>query len=177
MSKLNALSQSMAALFTPESERARKAKAQGANPQAGQVAGGLRVPGAQGVQENAKSGDSLGNPMSPGYDGPIQKKAGGHEESPTVGSAPAISGETFEAPAIGPATIRLSLGFEKLLLTQKKLCEKAVALFIRLDAPGRYRNQRKGKLLGGKSRGCILDLHGNDEAPAPAAPPKKNDAA
>lgn len=176
MSKLNALSQSMAALFTPEREKARKAQATGANPNTGMVPGGLRVPGAQSIQENARSGDSLGNPASPGYDGPIQKKAPEAATGTTTAEHGGPAGETFEAPAVGPETIRLSLGFEKLLLTQKKLCEKAVGLFTKLDAPGRYRNQRKGKLLGGKSRGCILDLHGTDEAPA-AAPPKKNDAA
>lgn len=164
----------MAALFTPESERSRKAQASKASSLSGVPTGGLRIPGSQAVAENSKSGDSLGNPASPGYERlPINKKDAVPQEA-TEESAAAHNPETFETPSYGPEFIRLSSGFEDLLLTQSKLCEKAEAIHTKLDAPEQYRSQKKGKLLTGKSRGCIVDVNPEQDL---AAPPKKKDAA
>jgi len=63
-----------------------------------------------------------------------------------------------ETTSQGPEFIRLSAGWEKLLLTQKKLCEKARDLFTLLEGPLKYSSQKKSKVLSLKSRGCILDL-------------------
>lgn len=174
MSKLSPLGQSMAALFTPEGEKARKAQSKSASPTTGPQAGGLRIAGSQAVGENSKMGDSLGNPSSPGYSPlPINKKDAGQQEV-TEESATANGHETFHTPTYGPETIRLDTGFETLLLTQHKLCEKAEAVFTKLDAPSRYKSQKRGKLLNGKSRGCIVDVAPEEDL---AAPPKKDDAA
>jgi hypothetical protein len=174
LSKLSPLGQSMAALFTPEGEKARKAQAKGASPATGPGTGGIRIPNSQAVGENAKSGDSLGNPSSPGYSPlPINKKDAEQQEVTEESAAPK-GHETFQTPTYGPETIRLDSGFETLLLTQHKLCEKAEAVFTKLDAPGRYKTQRKGRLLNGKSRGCIVDVAATQDL---AAPPKKDDAA
>ena len=162
----------MAALFTPESERARKSQSdRGSN--AGPAAAGFRVPGAERLSENARSGDSLGNPASPGYEPPPAKPKNAPQQELTDQSVRA-HGETFAAPSYGPETIRLEAGYEQLLLAQGKLCEKATTVFTRLDGPVRYRRQRKGRLLDGKSRGCIVDVDAEESV---AAPPKTDDDA
>ncbi len=143
----------MASLFTPESERLRagaaKAEQMGrTSPQS------MRVPGMK-TLEGQKSGDSLGNPNSPGYE-PWGKKKPAVEEEKLVETGPA--GAVFETPKQGPEFIRLALGWDKILLAQKKLCEKAKNLFTILEGPEKYRAQRKGRLFNIKSRGCIVDL-------------------
>ncbi|RZA07557.1 MAG: hypothetical protein EOP11_07355 [Proteobacteria bacterium] len=174
MSKLTALGQSMAALFTPESEKARKTQAKGASTVTGKGAGSFRIASAEAVGENAKMGDSLGNGSSPGYEPLHLNKKSEQAGDATEGSGKVHQPETFETPTFGPQFIRLDIGFEKLLFTQKKLCEKASEIFTKLDAPGRYRNQKKGRLLNGKSRGCIVDVTPEIDL---AAPPKKDEAA
>jgi hypothetical protein len=150
----------MASLFTPESERLRtsqsKADGTGAPPP-----GSLRIPGAKDIKGH-KSGDSLGNPNSPGYE-PWGRKT----PSETAGEAPKAQGPggtVIETTQQGPELIRLSVGWDKILLAQKKLCEKAKGLFTLLEGPEKYRSQRKSKILSIKSRGCIVDLQ-VEEAP------------
>ena len=154
MSKvMNPLGQSMASLFTPESERlaaARKKQEGSAAPKAN----GMRIPGMPGIQSQ-KSGDSLGNPNSPGYE-PWGKKKEAETQAAEERSTPAPGGKVIETTAQGPEIIRLSAGWEKLLLAQKKLCEKAKGLFLRLEGPPNYISEKKGRLK--KSRGCIVDL-------------------
>lgn len=166
----------MAALFTPEGEKARKAQATGTSGPHGNATAGLRIPGSQAVSENSKSGDSLGNPTSPGYSRLPKKQNAEGEPEPAEESATPAGHETYQTPTYGPETIRLDSGFEELLLTQHKLCEKAEAVFTKLGAPTRYRTQKKGKLLSGKSRGCIVDVSPENQEPV-AAPQKKDDAA
>lgn len=146
----------MASLFSPESEKLRQAqkeKAQGAK--------GFSVPGNKGnVGKGDKSGDSLGNPNSPGYQGPFKKKKPEEEKNAPVESAlPEVPGTVIE-PTEMPAAkfIRLSVGWEKLLITQKKICEKAKNLFRDMDAPESYQKQKRGKISALKSRGCIVNL-------------------
>jgi hypothetical protein len=154
MSKVSPLTQSMASLFTPESERARAGQSKAA---------GSRSPGlsaAKSGQEikNPITGDSLGNGQGPGYEFMGKKKtaAPAEEEPEEKNLGPA--GMVIEPPVDGHAMIRLSLGWEKILLTQKKLCEKAKNIFTKLEGPNSYRSQGRGKFLRGKSRGCIVDL-------------------
>lgn len=156
MSKLSPLGQSMASLFTPESERARAGQAK--------AAGGTRAPSLSNSRkgpeiQNPVTGDSLSNGNSPGFE-PWGKKKNAHSsEDETEGKkhgAPA--GTVIEPPSQGPTLIRLSVGWEKILLTQKKLCEKAKNIFTRLEGPQTYRTQRKSKFMMTKSRGCIVDL-------------------
>lgn len=156
MSKLSPMGQSMAALFTPETEKARKstsAQAQSAAPTASNSIKAHRLSDA------GKSGDSLGNPASPGYEGPIQKK-----KASATDEAPLAEGE-FSIPTaeststLGlPKVIRLSAGWEKVLMAQKKICEKARKLFLKLEGPENYLVQRKAKGKGMKYQGAILDV-------------------
>lgn len=157
MSKLlNPLGQSMASLFTPESERLAASRKTQGNSQ-GAKAAGVRIPGMPGITSH-KSGDSLGNPNSPGYE-PWGKKKGGEAEATKADGSPAApGGKVIETASQGPEVIRLSAGWEKLLLAQKKLCEKAKGLFTMLEGPVKYSTQKRGRLLDQKSRGCIVDL-------------------
>lgn len=154
MSKLSPLGQSMAALFTPESERlAAGQKSKGSSPSL--QTNGMKIPGMPKL-ESHKPGDSLGNGSTPGYESWGKKKP--PQESLENGGEKAPGGTVIETTAQGPEIIRLSVGWEKLLLAQKKLCEKAKGLFTLLDGPAKYSTQRKSKLLSLKSRGCIVDL-------------------
>ncbi|MGZ3671949.1 MAG: hypothetical protein ACXVB9_04445 [Bdellovibrionota bacterium] len=150
MSKLSPLSQSMASLFTPESERLRAG--QGREERAARL---TQIPGAKDIKGH-KSGDSLGNPNSPGYEPWGKKKKDGQAPEKEAAGAPA--GTVIEPPTQGPTLIRLMVGWEKILLTQKKLCEKAKGIFTRMEGPENYRTQKKSKILSIKSRGCIVDL-------------------
>lgn len=148
----------MAALFSPEGERARKAKDKAASP-----APGARPasPQATRLSDAGKSQDSLGNPFSPGYEGPLKKKKssdGQGEIEPESQATPAFSPPGFTVEQIGPRFIRLGIGWDKVLMAQKKLCEKAKNLFTKLEGPDKYRGQKKSKVLEAKYRGAIVDL-------------------
>lgn len=152
---LSPLGQSMASLFTPESERlaaARKTKESSRAPQQN----GMRIPGMPGIQSH-KSGDSLGNPNSPGYEA-WGKKDQNSSPSQEHSEAKGPAGKVIEAPSQGPEVIRITSGWEKLLLAQKKLCEKAKNLFTSLEGRPKYAALKSGGLLALKSRGCIVDL-------------------
>lgn len=151
------MGQSMAALFSPEGEKlraAQKEKAEGSSP----ANGTFKVPGTKSLSEAGKSQDSLGNPMSPGYEPLNLKKKPGEAEAKADDKSAPKSTKGFEPPSLGPQFIRLGLGWEKILITQKKVCEKAKSLFTLLEGPMKYRGQRKGSLLESKARGAILDL-------------------
>lgn len=169
MSKLGPLGQSMAALFSPD----RAAK----SPNAGEAKGSaapkstFQVPG--GPIGTDKSGDSLGNPNSPGYEPWGRKK---EKENPTEQKhEPAPLAAAIETPVQGSNLIRLSLGWDKLLVAQKKICEKAKGLFTKMEGNGNYAEQKR-KLKFRKSSGCILDVDSVESAPHPekAEDPKKN---
>lgn len=171
------MGQSMAALFTPENQRLRTAQKEGASS-AGRAAGGFKVPGLKGTEAASKPQDSLGDGNTPGYESWGKKKKPG-DEAPTSGdSGVSASPPTIELPQEGPSLIRLGLGWDKLLLVQKKVCEKAKNLFTSLEAPATYAGQRKkGKLQ--KMRGCIIDMELKDTPPASAdaGDEKKDEAA
>lgn len=156
MSKLSPLGQSMASLFTPESERLRTSAAQ-ADGTGRAPPGSARIPGMKDIKGH-KSGDSLGNPNSPGYEPWGKKERKGEKPSEQATETKGPAGTVIEPPVQGPELIRLALGWETILLAQKKLCEKAKALFTRLEGPEKYHSQKKGRLLLIKSRGCIVDL-------------------
>lgn len=147
MSKLVPLRQSMAALFTPECQHARATQNK---EKTGSVSEGL--PPIQ-LQKGEKPGDALGNPCSPGYE-PMQGK-GTPSGDPAQQQEPGQA--EYHVPGSPRGTLRLQAGWEKILLMQKKLCEKAKNLFTSLDAPERYNFARKNKMER-KSRGCIVDL-------------------
>jgi hypothetical protein len=158
MSKLSPLGQSMASLFTPESDKLRASQKKGGDGARGAAGTPLKIPGTKAITSH-KSGDSLGNPNSPGYEPWGKKKqatAGGTEEDET--SAPGPGGKVIETSQQGPEFVRLSAGWEILLLAQKKLCEKAKGIFTLLEGPVKYTSQKKNTTLQSKSRGCILDL-------------------
>ncbi len=153
MSKLNPLGQSMASLFTPEREKLRAAQKN--QEGAGQNVKAVTVPGTQALQKSEKSQDSLGNPASPGYEPlNLQKKSAGAASPQQTQTQK----QGYEAPEMHSHFIRLSLGWEKILLTQKKLCEKAKNIFTRLEGPSKYRGLKRASILEAKSRGSILNL-------------------
>lgn len=152
MSKLSPLGQSMASLFTPESERLRAGAARAESSRAPAMA---TVPGMQRIQ-GQKTGDSLSNPNSQGYEPWGHKKEPGNAGDEKAAKGPA--GTVVEPPHQGPELIRLAVGWERILVAQKKLCEKAKGLFTLLDGPEKYRALKKSKILSAKSRGCIVDL-------------------
>ncbi len=158
MSKVSPLTQSVAALFQDRKEiTAKPARAPA----------GFNAPSHQGLTSGG-SQDSLGNPNSQGYDGggPRKKKPDG---GAPAGAPKAENGSTnaqpttIETPTLGPQFIRLGIGWEKLLVAQRKICEKAKSLFIALEGPGKYGSLRKSRTLLMKSRGCILDLDSQAE--------------
>jgi hypothetical protein len=150
------MGQSMAALFTPEEERLRKSQQDGKTKGAGSPGNPFRIPTPQGIPESGKSQDSLGNPNGPlGYERPSRSAA----------ASDAPGGETTQGPAFhvpGSAKrndpIRLGSGWEKILIAQKKICEKAKNLLTALEAPMKYRVQKKSSFVQLKSRGSILNL-------------------
>jgi hypothetical protein len=159
----------MAAMFSPD--RAAKApdtvnEAKGAPA----LKPSFKVPG--GPIGADKSQDSLGNPNSPGYE-PWGKKK--EKENPPEQKTAAPHAAAVEAPVQGSNLIRLSIGWEKLLVAQKKICEKAKGLFTKMEGNGNYANQKR-KLKFRKSSGCILDVDSVESAPHPekAEDPKKN---
>lgn len=155
MSKLSPLGQSMASLFTPESAKlasAQKSKATPPPPQAS----GMKIPGLGNIKGH-KAGDSLGNPNSPGYEHWGTKKEAETTKGKETGQQ-GPAGTVIETTPQGPEIIRLSSGWEKILVAQKKLCEKAKGIFTLLEGPSKYSSQKKSKMLNLKSRGCILDL-------------------
>lgn len=159
MSKLGPLGQSMAALFNPDRGAKGKTEATG-GAAASKPAAAFRVPG---TGEPQKSHDSLGNPDSPGYEpwGKKKKEEAATEEK----AAESPLAHAIETPVQSDNLIRLSLGWDKLLVAQKKICEKAKGIFTRLEGSGNYAQQRRGKVKFLKSSGCILDLDSKDVAP------------
>ncbi len=160
MSKLSPLGQSAAALFTPEGERLRSAqekKTSGANQP-------VRIPGAKSqVGQGQKSQDSLGDSATPGYEFFGRKKKTPEEQKKEEANPHSV--ETISVPQERENVIRLQVGWEKLLLAQKKICEKAKGLLLAMEAPMLYASARKGKGLQLKSRGCILDLDASNSVP------------
>jgi hypothetical protein len=168
------MGQSMAALFTPEGEKLRKAQQDGKLKGAGAPGNPFRIPKPTGIPESNKSEDSLGNPNGPlGYEKPEKNSLGRAEPESPAADSPG----TFHVPGSPKQSdpIRLGSGWEKLLLTQKKICEKAKDLLTSLEAPIKYRLQKKSSFVQLKSRGSILNLDPSESVPAPAE--KKKDAA
>lgn len=152
MSKMSPLGQSMAALFSSETAKLRSAQKTKENSEKFSA---TKVPGNQQIKSE-KPGDSLGNPSSPGYESwNFKSKEMAAQEEKKKNEAQ--GGAPIEITEFGPQFIRLSLGWEKILLAQKKLCEKAKNLFTAMDAPDSYQANRRGKNKL-KSVGCIVDL-------------------
>jgi hypothetical protein len=179
VSKLSPAGQSMAALFSPEGEKLRKAQQDGKTKGAGAPGSPFRIPTAKGISETGKSQDSLGNPNGPlGYEKLTKKSPGAPEAEPESKEGPVEYHVPGSPEQSNP--IRLSSGWEKILIAQKKICEKAKDLFTTLEAPMKYRVQKKSSFVQLKSRGSILNLTPEETAAAgaPAAvDDKKKDAA
>ncbi len=155
----------MAALFNPD--RAGKGKAADAKtPAAPAAKQSFQTPGAAAADQTA---DSLGNGSTPGYEF-FGKKPKPEEEKEKAKDSPLA--HAIEAPEQGNHVIRLSLGWEKLLVTQKKICEKAKGIFTKMEGDESYAAQRKGKMKFRKSSGCILDLDSKEVSDAKAAEAK-----
>ena len=99
-----------------------------------------------------KSGDSLGNPNTPGYE-PWGKKKTGDATAQAAEETKEPGGTVIQTKTQGPELIRLTVGWDRILLAQKKLCEKAKGLFTLLEGPETYVSQKKTRRL--KARGCM----------------------
>jgi len=145
----------MASLFTPENERMRAGEKK-ASSEVRTPGQSIRVPGTGAVEKQEKPGDTLGGGSgSLGYE-PWGKKKGQAEPEKSEAAGPA--GQVIETTEQGPGTIRLSAGWELILVAQKKLCAKAKGIFTLLEGPVKYTSQKKNNFLLSKSRGSILDL-------------------
>ncbi len=173
MSKISPLGQSMASLFSPEGEKLRAAQKDKAG-NASSSSQAFRVPGAKALQESGKSQDSLGNPSGGlGYEPFRKEKKKGEAQTSESFSEETPSQKVIETRSIGSQFIRLSVGWEKVLIAQQKLCEKAKNLFTSLEAPDKYHGQKKSNSLMEKSRGSILDLDVQEVANEKAAMEKQ----
>lgn len=149
MSKLNTATQSLAAAFTPESQRLRGTQvSQGKSVTSSGGKASLKLAGNEGPK------DSLGNPGSPGYEKfeKEKKKAAAEEKEKKSGIV------EYAAPEISAKKVRLCFGWEKLLLVQKKICEKTRALMVKMEGPNQYAKAKRSAKLSLKSSGCIIDL-------------------
>ena len=156
---MSPLGQSMAALFSPENQKLREAQKQSRESRT-LSAQGLVTPNTPvgKLEEGGKSQDSLGNPSSPGYESVWGRKKES-ATTPEVEQSFQVPGPAIEVPLEAQnKVIRLQVGWEKLLLAQKKICEKAKNLLTQLEAPVRYAKERRAKSIQLKSRGCIVDL-------------------
>lgn len=166
----------MAALFTPEGEKLRKGQQDGKAKGAGAPGSPFRIPTPQGIPESGKSQDSLGNPNGPlGYEKLTKKAAGSTEVQEETKEGPAAYHVPGSPEQSNP--IRLGSGWEKILIAQKKICEKAKDLFTTLEAPMKYRVQKKSSFVQLKSRGSILNLTPEETAAAGAPVDEKKKSA
>jgi hypothetical protein len=172
VSKISPLGQSMASLFSPEGEKIRAAqKDKAGNASASSQT--FRVPGAKALQESGKPQDSLGNPSGGlGYEPFRKEKKKSESNTPNSSTEETPNQKVIETRSVGSQFIRLSMGWEKILVAQKKLCEKAKNLFTSLEAPDKYHGQKRSNSLLEKSRGSILDLDVQEVANEKAASEK-----
>ncbi len=94
--------------------------------------------------------DSLGNPASPGYEQiwTKEKKSLSPEEEKMRDDP------SYVPTKIPPKNfVHLQTGWEKLLLAQKKVCEKARQLWVGLEAAPKYASLKRNKLLAGQKTG------------------------
>lgn len=146
----------MAALFGPD--RAAKGKTNEAKATGAPSAkSSFQVPG---TAASEKSHDSLGQGSTPGYEFFGKKQKPEAEQEKQKATDPLA--QAIETPLQSAGMIRLNIGWDKLLVTQKKICEKAKNIFTRLEGNGNYAEQRRGKMKFRKSSGCILDLDSKD---------------
>ena len=165
MSKTHPINQSIAALFTPESEKLRanaKDKASTRGVGAGTRSGLTAPPKAA---ESSAAQDSLGNPNSPGYE--MIWKGGKPKTQEAAEEERKSSDPNYVATKRTPKNfIHLQTGWEKLLIAQKKVCEKARNLWVALEAAPRYSELKKNKLLAeqksGGASGFIVDVQSQE---------------
>ncbi|NUM88941.1 MAG: hypothetical protein HUU37_07040 [Bdellovibrionales bacterium] len=162
----------MAALFTPESERLRAdAKTAGAGRAAASQSRPA-VPGVDKASESQKPGDSLGNPSSPGYEGTWLRKDSRQAGVAPEEAPPANDGTYVRVKEASKKFVRIQAGWERLLLAQKKICEKARNLFTNQEAPEKYSTSGSSKILAeiptGKPVGLIVDLDAQEQLEARA---------
>ncbi len=153
MSNSISTGQTAAALFTPEAERLRSQSAAASNKP-------VSLPTKQGsnLKQGAKTDDSLGNSASPGYEFMGGKKKNG-SDADKQGSNPFAPAQAENSTGAKAANIvRLQIGWETLLVVQRKICEKAKNIITSIEAPVKYAVERRGKSTRLKSRGCIVDL-------------------
>jgi len=157
MGTTSPLRQAMSAAFSPETDRLRKAskeKAENAESIKGFSLSKF-APKAEKLSESGKSQDALGNPTTPGYENIWQQKEQNTKTQNSSCPNPDIDGHQIPG-SNGKKIIRLSTGWEQLLLVQKKICEKARNIITMIDSQEKYTFARKNKLK--KYNGCIVDL-------------------
>lgn len=117
----------------------------------------------KGIKGNKSEDSTQGN--SPGYEniwrrGKKESEATAKTESTPKNEAPQAMPNEPASPIPGQKQpVRLQLGWEQLLVAQKKLCEKARNIMTVLEAPQQYFISRKSKILNRKHSGIILDFN------------------
>lgn len=117
----------------------------------------------KGIKGNKTEDSTNGN--TPGYENIWRR---GKKESETEAQTSTRSATSplsqpsaaTEQPIPGQIKpVRLQLGWEQLLVAQKKLCEKARNIMTILEAPQQYFVSKKSKVLSRKHSGIILDFN------------------
>lgn len=148
--------QAAAAAFSPESERLRMEQTKQQTAAKASASGWSLKP--KGATELTASGDSLDNPSSPQYQAPHKKE----QFIPGLkASAPDNPNNT--APGSSGLPHKFYSGWDKLLVTQKTICNKAMNLLLLLEAPQRYFTAMRSKTSVRKFNGVILDYRSDDE--------------
>ena len=112
------------------------------------------------VKENTKTGDSLGNPNTPGYEnvwGRLDKKAAAKEVAKSESTSASQEQTSNNVVPLFPSKVRLQLGWDALLFVQKTICQRARGILNVLEAPKRYFKAKNKQVLIKKYQGIILD--------------------
>src|SRR3989344_8522099 len=156
--KINPLSKGQAAVHAPESE-ANRLRLVNENKGKGAEAPSQAGKSSMLVKENPATRDSLENPSSPQYQKQNKEKVEASKAAPEkkkLGLGP----QAPDAPEKHDK--KPSNNWEKLLLAQKTLCQKAVNKLAILNGPLNYIKEQKNKLRSRKLRGVMMDIDPED---------------
>jgi hypothetical protein len=145
-----------AAPFSPESERLRVQETKHQTSAAASTSAWSL--GTKGTTALASSGDSLDNPNSPQY-----QSQGKKQDYIPGASAKKQETQNNTTPGSSGLPNRFSFGWDKLLVTQKTICNKAMNLLLNMEAPQRYFSILRTKTSATKHSGIILDYRSDDE--------------
>lgn len=159
MGKPSPAATSAAAPFTPESEKIRTQNIEAISSN-GASGGSNWNFATKEATELSASGNSTGDSRSSAQY-LMAKAAQHHHENQKTTAAGEKKQES--APGISFGTKNFKSGWDKLLVTQKTVCKKAMNLLLMLEAPQRYFASQRAKSSARKHSGIILDYGTDDE--------------